>query len=261
MEPYRSNYSIMDLPKDMTLEIFSNFNFSGLGVIIQVHNKWKEDLTERFNMKRQALCQCNVFGTKEWETHFNFIFSQEEEYEALNTLPLNIDEITCPIDPSKMMIETHVFTYFPKGLTLKRYGELLKQKFPGNAKGYRNISDKILRNYGDKPVNKGWRAMTKEALPDSLDVCADAKKNMISRLNSPSFCTYRSPSALEAIVLISTEYFRTGEKIFSAYFTSCQEGIGGCNLSVNSSRSGFNILRKKNVYETNHIGVAALRDY
>lgn len=256
MEPYQSIFSIMDLPQDSILEIFSNSNFSDFGIYAQVHTQWKEALKECFNQKRIALEADILFGTKNWKLLLNYDISKEEEEEAFNSIPLNIDEIPCPIDPEKKMIDTHVFTYFPKDLTLRIYGELLKQKFPDNLRGFRIISDKILKDHGDIPIKSGWKAMTKEVIPDSLNRFSSLQKQMAG-----SFDKHRIPSALEAIVCISTEYFKTGDKIFNSYFTCCQEGIGKRNLCANASSKGFNILWRKQVYQTNHVGVAVLRDY
>ncbi len=213
---------------------------------------WCEVSLRFLNKKKQLLAL--TYSARDWDKHFpNNEMTYAEKKESYNCLPANLDEIPCPIYEGKKMIETHVFTYFPNNLTIIKFGKLLKQKL-NNSIGYSYIWEEVAEKLGDIPIKGGWRAMTRETLPDSIGKKICDQKAMVKSLNQPSIKIFRVPLVLEAVVCISTEFFKSGKRIFFHYNTICKENLLDSQLLVRQA-DGVHSYYNPNLYYRCPIGV------
>lgn len=258
------------LPEEIITEFCSRLNFTSLESCITINKEWHKASIQFFNKKKEMLSL--AFSPRDWEIHFpNNEMTIAEKKEAYDCLPANIDEIPCPIYEGKKMIETHVFTYFPNNLTIISFGKLLKKKL-GNSMGYTYIWEEIIEKLGDIPIKGGWKAMTKEALPNSNGEIISKQKALVNCLNQTSFKIFRVPLVLEAVVCISTEFFKSGNRMFFQSNTRCKENLLDCQLVVRQADgipSNYNpkvysetpIGLLVSYYSYYDIGVAAIRDF
>lgn len=259
------------LPEELIAEFCSRLDFTSLESCITINKEWNKASIQFFNKKKEMLSL--AFSPRDWDVHFpNHGMTVEEKREAYNSLPANIDEIPCPVYEGKKMIETHVFTYFPKNLTIISFGKLLKKKL-SNSMGYTYIWEEIIEKLGDIPIKGGWKAMTREALPESLGKEFSFQKAMIKCLNKTSIKIFRVPLVLEAVVCISTEFFKSGKRNFFHYNTICQENLLDCQLLVRQAGGANSHYNPPNLYDRTQmglhvsyysnydIGVAAIRDF
>lgn len=243
--PLISEFFIPPLPEEIISEIFDYLNFTSLEICTSVNKEWKKVSLEQKN-KILSL----VFSPKDWNVHFeSHLISKCEMREAFNLLPVNIAKIPCPIYEGKKLIDTHVFTYIPKDLTINKCEKIF---------GYAHIWDQVIKQFGNEPSNCGWRAMTKEALPDSIGKTFFIQKAQIDSLNSTSVEVFKIPTVLEAIVCISTEFFKTSKKIYQKCDTRCQENIAKYQVTVRDSRDGL-LINHYSIHRS--IGIAALHHY
>jgi len=245
---------------EILIQIIRSFSYTILGNFCTLNKRWGLMLNQYFNQKRVQLYRTAVFSPMDWNIQFaKNMIDEEEGLIAFKALPPNIDEIPCPVHHPKKMVETHVFTYCPKGLTLKSYGILLKNKLK-NEKGFYYIWDEIINNIGDKSfVNYGWKAMIKEEIPKSRGETFDSQKKIVAALNKTAIKVFRIPTVLEAIVCISTVFFKSGNKIFP-HFTRCQEDIEGCQLVVMDDTLGLRVVSHDGHY-FHGICIASIREF
>jgi len=269
MKTYRSSYfrdtfnleiidnnSITILPSEIIIEIFNHLNFIDFARCIVASKQWYVLLTPRLDKQRESLCEL-VFSPNHWDHHFkNNGMTEEEKAKALRTLPLNIDQIPCPVDPEKRMIDTWSFVYIPKGLTINSYGELLKQKYPNNSLGYYYIWSKIFEKFGNAPIEKsGWRVMKKTPIPHTLGNNFTIQKRIVDNLNKTTSKNFKIPTLLEAIICVSLEFFKSGNKIFGQHFTRCKEKACNFQLMVGDSPNG--LIINKNHGRRDQVGMTA----
>lgn len=255
------------IPDEIILEIFSRLNFTVLGNCVKVSKRWNTVLIPTFNNKRDLLLE-KIFGPKDWDYHFiNNGITTEEKQEAYRSIPLNIDEIPCPELPSKMMIDRWTFAYFPKNLTVKTYGDLLKQKFDKNWRGYFYIATDILEKFGNNTIQKsaqsGWKAMTKEAVRNTKGNYFSVQNRIVKNINIDNklkFAIIRPPSLLTAIVFFSASFFKSPSIMNETFHTCCYEKIRGKQLIVGNTTIGLIIDRRYNNMRQN-IGMNAVIDY
>lgn len=253
------------LPENL-VEIFFHLPINHLGFCTTVSKNWEDAAKVVFKMKKIALYP-KFFSPVDWDIHFsNNGITEEEKKFAFNSLPPNIDEIPCPIDPSKMMIDTHIFTYFPKDICLDRIAKLLKQKgihcIFGTDENLKNtIYDFIPLNFEFKAIEKsGWKAMSKEILPGSLCKGLKAHSVMVAGLNKGTDQSFKMPTALEAVICISAELFKNNNMIFSKNLTRCNVGIDKYRSIVIFDKEDFVVSACfDSVYR--NVGVASLREF
>lgn len=243
--PLISDFFIPTLPQEIISDIFDHLDFASLEVCASVNSDWNKMSVEKKNKILSS-----VFSPKDWNVHFkSHLISKGEMREAFNSLPANIATIPCPIYEGKKLIDTHVFTYIPKDLTINKCEEIF---------GYAYIWDQVVKQFGDISAKSGWRAMTKEALPGSVDKTFFIQKAQVDRLNSTSVEVFKIPTVLEGIVCISTEFFKTGKKIYQKCDTRCQENIQKYQVTVRDSRDGL-LINHYSIHRS--IGIAALHHY
>src|SRR5690606_4098258 len=94
--------------------------------------------------------------------------------------------------PGKNIRETHVLVRMPKGLTIKKHGELAKKYFPINTDGYRYIWSAIVDELGDKSVDESvWLLMTKDVLQGSRNKSYSQQKNIVAQLAETTGSPYQ----------------------------------------------------------------------
>jgi len=242
------------------LNIFLRLNCTTLSDCYLVNKDWKSVAHIFLNKKRELLYEKIVFSPKDWDLHFkdNGI-TDEEKLKAFQSLPPNIDELSCLIYPEKKLIETHVITYFPRKITINHYVELLEKKL-GSTKGYDFIWKEIIPKFGSILIEvSGWKAMTKQVLNNNYEKNFNVHKTKIEALKKTSFSYLKVPSLLEAIICISTSFFKSKEKIFNNHFTYCSENINGYQAIVRYSYFGIytNLEFAASQY---NIGVALIQE-
>ena len=81
----------------------------------------------------------------------------------------------------------------PKGFTLNTLGMLAKKYFPQNPDGYGYIWERILKEHGDRSIDKStWLLMTKDVLPGSRNKSYGEQQNIVAELAEKSQCGLRS---------------------------------------------------------------------
>jgi hypothetical protein len=185
--------------------------------------------------------------------------------QEMLSLPKNIaEELRRSAFPGKNIRETHVLVRIPKGLTIKKLGELAKKYFPSNTNGYRYIWSGIVDELGDKPADESvWLLMTKDVLPGSGSKSYSQQKNIVAELAKTTGVSYQVPTTLEAATCILAEYSRSENRLFSDSpwtYTRCQENVQGDQMIVGGfAPAGLDVFH--DCYDYDFIGVAALRKF
>jgi len=257
---YTQENSFLNTPPEVIITIFSLLNSREVGSCSFVSREWKKISNSLIDRQRDKLFEI-VFSPVDWNTYFGEgTIGLEEIKEARKSLPLCIDAISCPICPRNKMIDTFVFTYFPKNITIKKYGELLKNKLL-NISGYELIWSRIEQELGEIPIIKhGWKAMSSEWLPHSSGKRFITQQEKINKLNKKGIKNFKVPKVLEAIICISTAHFKQNKTMFTLYFTRCHENIDDYQLTVKLRQNGL-VVTANDLSPLDEIGVAAIRDF
>lgn len=256
-----ASLSGITIPQDLLLEIFSHLNFNEIEMFGQI-NKAANALANSPAVLKNRIYHEQAFTPEDWGFYFGKSLKVNEAKVAFQSLPSNIGQIfksPCPVFPKKLWWETHVIVWIPEGLTLNNFGELLKQKFPRNAKGYYRIFDEIVSRYGDMPVEKsGWITMTKFGVPGSLGKSFDHQKLLVKKLKSRDLESYEVPKTLEVIACFSAQFFKFKKNvIFDGFYARCKESIDDDIIQVCLNSNGYQVGTFKNYHES--IGIAAIR--
>jgi hypothetical protein len=150
----------------------------------------------------------------------------------------------------------------PKGLTIKKLGELAKKYFPNTVSGYRNICPHILDKL-DKPAEEPiWLLMTTDVVNGTYEEAQD-QEIQVKKLAETSQVPYEIPTTLQAITCILAEYFRSKTRLFSdvpLIYIRCQEKVKCLHVVVGHfAPAGLNV--DINIYDIDCVGVAALRKF
>jgi hypothetical protein len=187
--------------------------------------------------------------------------------QEMLSLPKNIaEELRRSAFPKKNIRKTHVLVRMPKGLTIKKLGELAKKYFPSNIDGYGYIWPSIIDELGDKPVNESvWLLMTKDVLEGSRRKSYSQQKNIVAELAETTGVPYQVPTTLEAATCILAEYSRSENRLFSDSpwtYTRGQENVQGFQVVVGGfAPAGLFVYYVSDYTGNDCIGVAALRKF
>jgi hypothetical protein len=170
-----------------------------------------------------------AFGKVVWESHLGAVDDEP-------VLPSNIDKILdsdCPFWPGKKVKDTHLLVLIPatvddKPFTLDLLGELVKQPQKGNGVNYEldeegETVQKYLTETVPPPKESYWVLMT---------------KNVVSRNNSiDRYPEYDTPTVLEAVTTILTNYVRSKEWIYEEVYTYCKETMIDNKANTNKDKT------------------------
>ena len=198
--------------------------------------------------------------------------TMQKEFESLPPDIGRLLKSSCPAFPGKRVIETHMLVTLPKGFTLNTLGMLAKKYFPQNPNGYGYIWERILKEHGDRSIDKlTWLLMTKDVLSGSRHRAYAQQQTMVATLATQSHVAYEVPSILEAVACIFAQYFRSSligsngppTRLFSdnpRTYTRCKENVDSYQVVV----GGFapaGLLVSYRVYDFDDFGVAGLRKF
>lgn len=258
------------IPDELVLEIFSHSNLATLGTISYVNKAWKRLANEPILWKI-AIYREIAFGNDKWAQCFGTdVVKDEDNREEFSSLPSDDFIADCKkfksIFPKKNAKDCLMLVRLPKtlngGLTLKSLGELAKKYFSANDKGYRFIWSAIIREHGDKSIDKSkWVLMTKDVLPGSSNKSYDEQQKIVADLAKTSLINYEVPETLEAAACLLSQYFGSNIRLFSDNpwtYTHCKENVQGYQVFVGGfSPAG---LRVSNcMTPPTSLSVAALR--
>lgn len=260
VKPKEADFQVF-IPKDLINQFFSYLNYTNLGVCSQVSKVWKEISDKRFFDKKVMLYKDVTFSPIDWNKNFGDDFIKKDDLDhAFNFLPPNIDEILCPINCNKKLIETHVVVWFPKGLTFTHFHKLFQKKFSKNISDSECTLKKIINQYGDLLIEKSeWVAMTKHHIPGSLNVDFKGQESLVKKINYKEGKCYTIPKLLEAIICISVMFFKSKTRIFTDCYMRCEEHIKGSQLIEVFGLKGPEIKIDNYLYDEAYLGVAGLR--
>jgi hypothetical protein len=247
-------------------KIFSYLNLHELGVSSSVSKRWST-FVSRPILWQSAIYREIAFSSKNWAQWDENIVKDVDFTKEHLSLPENIVEElrrSYKAFPGKRIKETHVLVKMPKGLTIKKLGELAKKYFPSNAGGYKYIWKRIVNEFGDKPADESvWLLMTTKELDGTRNKNYIQQKNIVAELAKTALVPYQVPTILEAATCILAEYSRSKKRLFSDSpwtFIRCQENIQGYQVIV----GGFapaGLLVPYNCYHYENLSVAALRKF
>lgn len=173
-----------------------------------------------------------------------FSFSHQCWFKHLNTvcddvpsLPNDIIAILsseCPFNKGKIIAETHMLAYIPKGITLTTLNEISKIPYTYC------LADK----YENLPSDKSrWILMTKKIVPGSEGKTYAEQQALVKEFSLKANVDYQIPTVLDATVCAITAFKKYGERLFGddpQTYTRCQELVNGKPLVVgNFSTDGL----------------------
>ena len=253
-EPPKETY-INKLPKELEAKIFSYLKPSDLGNISAVDKRRNEVVStpgkKTLSLKDRAVYRDFAFNSKDWNKYCNKDVDMEGERDFF---PKNIwKELNkpCVAFPEKRIGQTHVITWMPKTigeepLTLNSFGRVLKEHFPENTKynGYDYIWNPIALEHGERKTLKSyWVFMTRDGIPASRLESYATQQGVVANLSKETL--YEVPKTLEAVVCISTNYFKSDKRLYSDNpwtFTRYQEQAQGSQVIVGGfDAAGFEV--------------------
>lgn len=286
---------ISSLPQELIFEIFSHLKVSGLGAMaktcrlyrdllsIETENK-NDQKVEESNLKnwyreltlkiwKEAIYKEIAISDKNWAAWFGRdVVKGEVPGEDFRSLP--VKEVIQAfrgikkVFPEKLERESLILVRMPKtlngGLTINRFGELLKQRFPRNVTGYRAIWVRIVQVIGDKPIEKScWVLMTTDVLPGSRGKSYKEQEDLVRKVACEALVEFEIPEALDAITCILAEYFKSEKRLCSdcpSTYSRCQEKVQGYQLDVGGFASaGLEVSYGSYAYD--FIGALALKKF
>ena len=127
------------IPPEVVVHIFSYLNLHELGVSRSVSKSWNEFASTPI-LWQSAIYREIAFSSKNWAEWNADLVNDVDMRQEMLSLPKNIaEELRRSAFPGKSIGETHVLVRMPKGLTIKKLGELAKKYFPNNADVYKYI--------------------------------------------------------------------------------------------------------------------------
>lgn len=252
-------------PEVVVHNIFSYLNLHELGVSRSVSRIWNKYASTPI-LWQSAIYREIAFSIKNWAQWDADLVKEVNMRQEMLSLPKNIaEELRRSAFPGKSIRETHVLVRMPKGLTIKKLGELAKKYFPSNIDGYRYIWSSIVDGLGDKPVDESvWLLMTKDVLQGSRSKSYSQQKNIVAELAETTGVPYQVPTTLEAATCILAEYSRSKNRLFSNSpwtYTSCQENLQGFQAIVGGFASAGLDVYICIYFDDVAVGVAALRKF
>lgn len=217
-------------------------------------------------LKRKIYLE-KTFNPQDWKKFYNL--KVEDELEAWATLPDTIGDIfksSCQIVPDKNFSKTHVVVWIPKGMSIHLFQKILKKKLPNNPEGFNDVFNGILEKYGDILTEKGeWIIMPREILPASACKKFSFQKNMVRQLNKNHLTHYTFPKMLEAIICITSMYFKSKIKMLPKQYTRCHENIDvdndGKTYKLIVGYSGTGLILNHGKFDNDKIGIAPTRKF
>ena len=269
IDPRAKDPCIIIPPELVVTHIFSYLNLHELGVSRRVSKQWNK-LAGDQHLWRSAVYREIAFNSKNWADWNADLVKDVNMRQEMLSLPKNIaEELRRSACPGKSIRETHVLVRIPKGLTIKKLGELAKKYFPSNIDGYRYISPSVVDLLRDQPADKSvWLLMTKDVLPGSRSKSYSEQENIVANFAQTTKVPYQVPTILEAVTCILAEYSRSKNRLFSDSpwtYTRCQVNFLGWQIGFQMVVGCFGpdglYVDDDEYYRNDSFGVAALRKF
>lgn len=265
IDPRAKDPCIIIPPEVVVNHIFSYLNLHELGVSRSVSRTWNQCANVPI-LWQSAIYREIAFSSKNWAEWNTDLVKDVDMRQEMLSLPKNIaEELRRSAFPGKSIRETHVLVRKPKGLTIKKLGELAKKYFPSNTDGYRYIWPTIVDELGDKAVDEFvWLLMTKDVLQGSRSKSYSQQKNIVAELAEITGVPYQVPTTLEAATCILAEYSRSENRLFSDSpwtYIRCQENVQGYQMVVGGFAPAGLGVSNRDDYDCDDFGVAALRKF
>lgn len=147
-----------------------------------------------------------AFGALKWAQHLGI--------QVVETpLPPDIEQILagpCPFFPGKKVMETHLLTLIPEGMTPQRVGILVKN--PSQCNGFR-YEEKDWGYHNKTPAVKTyWALITNDVIPNSRNTSWQAQQALASQYRSQG---YELPSLIDVVASLLLEYAQAGRRFCS----------------------------------------------
>lgn len=263
-----TNTPAIEPPAFIILEIFSYLNLNELGKSSCVSKKWRETLvnSKATNLWKAAIYHDFAFSSKNWAKLDKNIVKGVDFREEMLSLPDDIVQqlrLSHNAFPGENLRKSHVLVIMPKGLTIKKLGELAKKYFPNNGGGYRYIYGPIL-NELNKPTKKSvWLLHKNDVIDKTRGKSFNDQEIEVMNLAKKSGVPYEIPTTPQTIACILAEYSRSQTRLFNDdpwTYTRCQEKVQGYHVLVGGfALAGLCVFN--NYYAYDDIGVAALRKF
>ncbi|MFI0434753.1 MAG: F-box protein [Parachlamydiaceae bacterium] len=233
---------IQIIPDALVLKVFSYLTLATLGTICCVSQPWKQ-LANTPILWKIAIYKEIAFGNDKWAECFGrHVVEDEDSREELSSLPLKAFIQDCKkfkkIFPLKKAKDCLMLVRLPKtlngGLTLKSVGELAKKYFPASNTGYKHIMPDIIRQEGDKSIDKSqWVLMTQDVFPQITGKNYPLQQKMVAYATEKFLIGYKIPPILAATVCIFSRYFESNIRSNIPLFSGGSEISIRCQEKVN----------------------------
>lgn len=230
---------IKKLFPELETKIYSYLNLSDL-VSVSLVDKKRNKIVNAHTLSTPSLKEkCVTFSSRDWKRYCKKDVDTEGEVSSFPRDFYDKFNEPCPVFPGKLLGQTHTITWIPKSigsepLTLNSFGKVLKEHFPDNIKynGYNFIYEPITEKHGETgPLKSYWALMTRNVIPGSTMKFYEEQQSLVANLSEKT--PYEVPKIVEAVVCISTNYFKFKERLSAkeqVIFRRCQEQTFGNQL-------------------------------
>ncbi len=111
----------------------------------------------------------------------------------------------------------------PKGLTFNKLVKLAESPKEGNIIKFIHISNRVLKEIGNIPVDKTYRiVITNNILKKSQYSSVSKQKALLKKIGC------ELPKTIEVTALLVVTFMSSGEPVYGGYYTSCSKQSFGC---------------------------------
>lgn len=240
---------IKTLPLELQVEVFSYLRPSELRAVC-LTDKIRNQIINRSDLKKESIYRDFAFNSGDWKKFCKKDVDMEKERSSLprdiwsklnSPCPVFFEPVSTSIwggfsscrvaSNQKRIGQTHMLVWIPKKvggetLTLNSFGKVLREYFPDNNlhNGYKYLASFVEGRHGEVGIAKsGWVLMTKDVVPGSKNTSYVYQKQLLRNVKEIS--SYEVPKTIEAIVCISTKYFKSKQRLFvdkPLAYTRCQ---------------------------------------
>ncbi len=241
-----------DFCHDIATEIFSNSTLKDLSNSFGLINKSCSKVANQPGVLKKVIYSHVTFNPRDWVIQYgNEFLNVNDDEKAFKILPNNISEILkgpCPLFRDKILINTHLIVWIPKGLSIKHYLFLLNQKCPDQS--YYTYAP-LMEEFGaELTLNSEWVILQKQAISNSRQKNNVEKQEYVSRLSLSNFKSCEIPLTLEIIVGYTTSFFKRfkDQSIFEKRVTEFNFELLHSVVSKSSKMNCIVILFKRGLH-------------
>jgi hypothetical protein len=220
---------VSELPEEIILRVFGFLNEIELTKCGEVSRKWRRlasdpSLWNAFDLRKISPL-LKVFDESDWAT-----------YVDLSSFGLDVTDAP-PLDKRRVIPVLRrclssfsiarnrgvTFLTIPKGLTFNKLVKLAESPKAGNITKFIHISNRVLKEIGNIPVDKTYRIIiTNSILKKSLYLSVSKQKALLKKIGC------EMPKTIEVTALLVVTFMSSGESLYDVYYTRCSEQFFGC---------------------------------